>query len=355
MSFYVANPKDPIIQAWEGVFPGVFKPMSEMPTDIKGDPAHPTTSPGHLRYPEDMFNAQTSVFQKYHVTDPLVFYKGNDVWRVPQNSSPTTGAGSNPPTQLPLEAYYVQMRMPGQANPEFLLLQPMALSGRKNMIAWVAAHNDPVNYGDVSVFDFPVSSNVIGPEQMEGLIAQNPQISGQITLWTQGGSQVILGNLLVIPVQNSLLYIEPVYLVSTENPIPVFQKVVVGTPTGQVVWGNTLQDALSQMYAGQGAATPGATPSPGTSATPSAALSPPPATPTPAATPTASGTPSALPSVSLTGTTQQLIAEANAHFAAAQAAAGRGDWTTYGKEMQIVSQLLARLQQLEGTPAPSGP
>jgi uncharacterized membrane protein (UPF0182 family) len=340
-SFYVANPSDPLIQAWQGVFPGLFKPFAQMPVDIRGD----ANTIGHLRYPEDMFNAQTSMFSKYHVTDPVVFYKGNDVWRVPQNSSSTSGGGANPPEQLALEAYYVQMRMPGQANPEFLLLQPMTLSGRKNMIAWVAAHNDPAGYGTVSVFDFPVSSNVFGPEQMEGLIAQNPQISQQITLWAQGGSQVILGNLLVLPLQDSLLYIEPVYLKSTNNPIPVFQKVVVGTPT-QVVWGDTLQDALNQIYAGAGATggSPGASPSPGASAT---------APPSP--TPTAGGTPTPLPSVSYTGNAQQLAAQIAAHFQAAQEAAQRGDWATYGAEMKTVQQLIEQLQQVVGTPAPSGP
>jgi uncharacterized membrane protein (UPF0182 family) len=339
-SFYVANPSDPLIQAWQGVFPGLFKPMAEMPTDIRGD----ATTIGHLRYPEDMFNAQTSMFSKYHVTDPVVFYKGNDVWRVPQNSSSTSGGGPNPPEQLPLEAYYVQMRMPGQTDPEFLLLQPMTLSGRKNMIAWVAAHNDPAGYGTVSVFDFPVTSNVFGPEQMEGLIAANPQISQQISLWTQGGSQVILGNLLVLPLQDSLLYVEPVYLKSTDNPIPVFQKVVVGTPT-QVVWGDTLQDALNQIYAGAGATggSPGGSPSPGASAT---------APPTP--TPTAGGTPTPLPSVSYTGNAQQLAAQIAAHFQAAQEAAQKGDWATYGAEMKTVQQLIEQLQQVVGTPAPSG-
>jgi uncharacterized protein len=241
------------------------------------------------------------------------------------------------------------MRMPSQTNPEFLLLQPMALGGRKNMIAWVAARNDPANYGQVSVFDFPVSSNVFGPEQMEGLIAQNPQISEQVTLWAQGGSQVILGNLLVIPLQDSLLYIEPVYLVSTNNPIPVFQKVVVGTPS-QVVWGNTLQDALNQIYAGQGA-TGGGSSSPGASATPGASAS----LSLPTATPTTTGAPTALPSVSLSGTAQQLIAQANAHYLAAQAALHNGDLATYQSEMNVVGQLLTQLQSVLGTPAPSGP
>jgi hypothetical protein len=221
------------------------------------------------------------------------------------------------------------------------------------MIAWVAASNDPSDYGKVSVFDFPVSSNVFGPEQMEGLIAQNPQISGQVTLWTQGGSQVILGNLLVIPLQDSLLYIEPVYLVSTNNPIPVFEKVVVGTPS-QVVWGDTLQDALNQIYAGQGTTGPVASTSPGASGSPGASATPA-ATTAPAGSPTPAAPAAPQPSVSLTGTPQQLIAEANAHYQAAQTALRNGDWATYGKEMNIVQQLLTQLQQVLGTPAPASP
>jgi len=349
MTFYVADPTDPIIQAWEGVFPGLFQPISTMPADLRGDPSNPTVNPGHLRYPEDLFNAQTTMFEKYHVTDPVVFFKNGDVWSVPQNAGTAVSSGPNPPDQLPLEAYYVQMRMPNSPNPEFLLLQPMAPSGRKNMIAWVAAHNDPASYGQVSVVDFPVDANVFGPEQMEGKIASNTQISGQITLWTQGGSQVILGNLLVLPVQDSLLYVEPVYLVSTSNPIPAFVKVVVGTPS-QVVWGDTLTDALNQIYAGAGAISPGSSPGPGATPTPeaSASLSP------PSAAPVSSASPGALPSLTLNATTQELVAEANAHFEAAQKAAESGDWATYGNEMKIVQELLTQLQNSVGTPAPSG-
>ena len=348
MSFYVADPNDPIIKAWQGVFPGVFKPISEMPSDIRGDAANPTTNPGHLRYPEDMFNAQTTMYERYHVTDPVVFFKNGDVWSVPQNAGSTTGSGPNPPEQLPLEAYYIQMRIPSQANPEFVLLQPMAPSGRKNMIAWVAAHNDPANYGQVSVVDFPVGSNVLGPEQMESKVSSSEAISREISLLTQGGSQLILGNLLVIPLQDSLLYVEPVYLVSTNNPIPAFVKVVVGTPT-QVVWGDSLADALNQIYAGQGAIAGGGTPVPGSSATPvpSATSAPPTATPTPA------GTPTPLPSLSFSGGPQDLIAQANAHYQAAQTALHNGDLATYQKEMNIVGQLLAQLQTVVGTPAPS--
>ena len=344
MSFYVADAKDPIIQAWQGVFPGLFKPISDMPVEIRGD----ATNPGHLRYPTDIFNAQTAQFTRYHVTDPSVFYQGNDVWQLPPSADSTTGNG---PTQLGLQAYYLQMRIPGQTSPEFVLLQPMVPQGRQNMIAWVAAHNDPDSYGQVNVFDFPRDSNVFGPQQIQALIAQNKDISQQITLWGQVGSKVILGNLLVIPLQdssanNQLLYVEPVYLQASSNGLPVFQKVIVGTPT-QIVWGSTLQDALSQIYAGQGTAgtVPGASPTPGSSASPGV----------PTATPSQAGTPSPLPSVSLSGSAQDLISQANAHYEAAQAALHAGDLATYQKEMNVVGQLLAQLQTVVGTPAPSAP
>jgi uncharacterized membrane protein (UPF0182 family) len=332
MSFYVSDPTDPIIQAWQGVFPGVFKPLAQMPTDLRA----------HLRYPADMFNAQTSQFAKYHVTDPGVFYQGNDLWQVPANS----GGSSTGPTQLPLESYYVEMRVPGDANPEFVLLQPMVPNGRNNMIAWVAARMDPGSYGRISVFDFPRDANVYGPVQMESLIAQNSTISGQITLWNTAGSKVTLGNLLVIPLKDSLLYVEPVYLAASSNALPTFQKVVV-TNGSTIVWGNTLQDALTQLYAAQiagggGSTTPGGSPSPSPSISPG-----PTATPGPTVTPGASGTP-------LSADAQTLIAQASQHYQAAQVALHNGDLATYQKEMDIVGQLLAQLQTVVGTPAPSG-
>ena len=329
MSFYVSDPTDPIIQAWAGVFPGVFKPMAEMPSDLKP----------HLRYPVDMFNAQTAQFANYHVTDPGVFYQHNDLWQVPTNSA-SSGTG---PTQLPLESYYVEMRVPGDANPEFVLLQPMVPNGRNNMIAWVAAHMDPATYGKISVFDFPRDANVYGPVQMESLIAQTPAISQQITLWNTNGSRVTLGNLLVIPLKNSLLYVEPVYLAASSNALPAFQKVVV-TNGSTIVWGNTLQDSLTQLYAAQ-AAGAGSSPSPGSSPTPGAS-------PSATATPATSGTPGASNSP-LSTNAQVLIAQASQHYAAAQDALGKKDLATYQKEMDIVGQLLAQLAQVAGTPAPS--
>ena len=328
-TFYVADPTDPIITAWQGVFPGVFHPLSEMPSDLQA----------HLRYPEDLFDAQTTQFEKYHVTDPGVFYQGNDVWQVARDAG---SSGNNGPQQLALEAYYVEMQTPGKTDlnkSEFLLLQPMVPAGRPNMIAWVAAHNDPATYGQVSVYDFPRDSTIYGPQQMQALIKQNPVISQQMTLWGQQGSTVTMGNLLVVPMQESILYVQPVYMSSNTNPLPVLQKVIVATPS-QIVWGDTLEAALTQLVTG-GGTTPGGSPSPGTS-------------PTPSATATPAGSPTAAPTIPINGTVQDLIAEANQHYEAAQQALRNGDLATYQKEMNIVGQILAQLQTVLGTPAPSG-
>jgi len=329
-TFYVADPTDPIITAWEGVFPGVFHPLSEMSSDLQA----------HLRYPEDLFDAQTTQFEKYHVTDPGVFYQGNDVWQVARDKG--LSGTSNGPAQLALEAYYVEMQTPGKTDlnkSEFLLLQPMVPAGRPNMIAWVAAHNDPATYGQVSVYDFPRDSTIYGPQQMQALIKQNPVISQQMTLWGQQGSTVTMGNLLVVPMQESILYVQPVYMSSNTNPLPVLQKVIVATPS-QIVWGDTLEAALTQLVTGGGTA-PGGSPSPGTS-------------PSPGATATPAGSPTVAPTIPINGTVQDLIAAANQHYEAAQQALRNGDLATYQKEMNTVGQLLIQLQTMLGTPAPSG-
>src|ERR1035437_6932008 len=182
---------------------------------------------------------------------------------------------------------------------------------------------DPATYGQVSVFDFPRATNVYGPVQMESLIASTPTISQKITLWNTNGSKVTLGNLLVIPLKNSLLYVEPVYLAASSNALPAFQKVVV-TNGSTIVWGSTLQDALTQLYAAE-AANPGASPSPGGSPAPGASPSPNPgASPTPTATPGATGTPGAS-GTPLSTNAQTLIAQASQHYAAAQDALGKKD------------------------------
>jgi uncharacterized protein len=319
MRLFVADPSDPLIRAWQGVFPGLFEPI-----DGLSDGLGP-----HLRVPEELFNIQTRMYGRYHVTDPLVFFSNNDRWTIPD---PQTNEQS-----LPSEAYYVVMRMPGEPKAEFLLLQPMIAANRPNMIAWVAARNDPPNLGVTRVYQFPADTTIFGPAQIEARIDQDPVISAQITLWNQSGSRVIRGNLIVVPVGDSLIYLQPVYLQSTSAAFPEFQKIVVASPT-TVVWADGLEAALTGLLDAQGES-PGASPTPGPGATP---------TPCPGASPTPR--PTTPPGAGLPEDVAGLIGYANEHFEAAQAALRAGDFATYGEEMDLVEAALQRLSELSASP-----
>jgi hypothetical protein len=317
MRFYVVDPNDPLIRAWQGIFPDLFRPLSEMPATLQE----------HLRYPEDLFNVQTRLYGRYHVTQPLTLFNNTDLWMVPQ---PQANDQSLPP-----EAYYVVMRMPGEPKAEFLLLQPMIAQNRPNMIAWVAARNDVPNYGEVRAYRFPADTTIFGPAQIEGRIDQDPIISSQITLWNQSGSSVVRGNLIVVPVGESLLYLQPVYLQSSSAAFPEFRRIVVASPT-TIVWGSTLEEALNALLVqqGQGGLTP--SPSPGSS-------------PQPTATPR----PTSAPGGPLPSDVNELIKYADTHFVAAQDALRAGDFATYGDEMDKVEAALARLVELTGSATPS--
>ncbi|HYO42262.1 MAG TPA: UPF0182 family protein [Candidatus Limnocylindrales bacterium] len=319
MTFYISDEADPLIRAWQGVFPQLFRPLSELPGDLRDN----------LRVPEELFNVQTRMYGQYHVTQPLTWFNNTDRWTVP---APQTNEQSLPP-----EAYYVVMRMPGEPKAEFLLLQPMIAQNRPNMIAWVAARNDPASYGQVRAYRFPSDTTIFGPAQIESRIDQDPIISSQVTLWDQAGSDVIRGNLIVVPVGESLLYLQPVYLQSTSAAFPEFQKIIVASPT-TIVWGDSLREALIALLEKQGALTPSPSPSPTPTPGPSA-------TPGPTATP---GTGGELP-----GDVAGLVDYANTHFELAQAALRAGDFATYGVEMDKVETALARLGELTGTPVPS--
>ena len=322
MHFYVADPSDPIVRAWQGIFPDLFEPLSAMPEELMA----------HLRVPEELFNVQTRTYGQYHVTDPLTFFNNTDRWTVP--------AAQTNEQSLPTEAYYVVMRMPGEPKAEFLLLQPMIARSRPNMIAWVAARNDVPNYGAVRAYQFPSDTTIFGPSQIEARIDQDPTISAQISLWNQSGSQVIRGNLIVVPVGDSLIYLQPVYLQSTSAAFPEFQRIVVASPT-TITWSGTLSDALTKLLAAQGnpitpgespGPTPGSSASPGQTATPGPVQSPP------------TGLPSDVAS---------LIRYANIHFELAQQALRNGDFATYGNEMGLVQAALQQLSNLTGSPAAS--
>jgi uncharacterized membrane protein (UPF0182 family) len=334
MSFYAADPADPILRAYEGVFPTLFKPLSDMPADLQA----------HLRVPEDLFDVQTRMYASYHVTDPETFFRGSDQWTVP-DSAGTADLPANEPN-------YVEMRLPGQSAPEFLLLQPMVPSGRPNMIAWVAARNDAPNYGQVQVFRFPQDTAVRGPNQIEAQIQADPVISAQFTLWNQSGSHVVPGHLIVVPVQNSIVYLEPIFLQSTQSAFPAFQKIIAATST-KIVWGGTLNDALASLTSGVTSPPPPSTP-PGQSAPPGSSPSPGasgPPTPAPSGStgPIASGSIPPPP----TGDVAAIVAYANFHFEQAQLALRAGDFARYGQEIAAVQAALAELSQVVGTPAPS--
>jgi uncharacterized membrane protein (UPF0182 family) len=290
--------------------------MSELPADLAP----------HLRVPEELFNVQTQMYGRYHVQDVQTFFRTDDQWTVP--------AATTSDQSLPSEAYYVVMRIPGEASPEFLLLQPMVPKDRPNMIAWVAARNDAPNYGSVRVFRFPTNTTVLGPAQIEARIDQDPTISAQITLWNASGSKVIRGNLIVVPVGDSLVYLQPVYLQSTSSKFPEFERIVVASPT-TVVWGRTLSEALDLLLAGGGQPPAGPTPQP---------------TPGPGATPTP--VPTAAPG--LPTDVASLIAYANQHYELAQQALKDGDFARYGQEIDLVGKAIAQLDQLAGaTPGAS--
>ena len=228
---YVADAADPIARAWSGVFPGLLRPLDEMPSDLRA----------HLRVGEAGFDAATRVYARYHVTDPQTFYRQDDVWTVPE-----AAAGSQ---SLPGEAYYVRVRLPGKEATEFALIQPLVPTSRPNMIAWVAARNDGENYGQVVSYRFPKDTSVFGPSQVGARIDADPIISAQTTLWDQSGSLVTRGNLIVTPIGNTLVYLQPVYLQSTSSSFPEFQKIVAATST-KVVWGDTLSQALNLLVGG---------------------------------------------------------------------------------------------------------
>jgi len=317
MTLYAMDPNDPILRAYEGVFPTLFTPADRIPADLVP----------HLRVPEEFFNVQTRQFATYHVTNPSSFYSNNDLWTVPSDPGGTQS--------LPSEAYYVVMRMPGEPDPEFLLLQPMVPKQRLNMIAWVAARNDPAQYGGVRVYQFPQDTTVIGPNQIAAKIDAEPTISSQISLWDAAGSKVIKGNLIVLPVQDSLIYLQPIYLKSTNAAFPQLEKIVIASPT-TVVWGDTLDEALRLLLAG-GFGGGGATPTPRPSASPGAT-----------ATPAPSGGPIATPPADI----QALVDYANEHFQRAEAALRAGDFATYGQEIALVQDALERLDLLVNSSAP---
>ncbi|MBF6568991.1 MAG: UPF0182 family protein [Candidatus Binataceae bacterium] len=299
--FYVADPEDPIIKTWERIFPGMFKPLSAMPADLRA----------HIRYPEDFFLVQSDIYRTYHMTDPEVFYNREDLWEFPrENYADET---------MQMQPYYVIMRLPGEKNAEYMLMIPMVPRGRDNMISWIAARCDGNDYGHLFEYAFSKERLFYGPYQIQARINQNPDISRQYSLWNQMGSKVILGNLIVIPIQESLLYVEPLYIRAQNGQLPELQR-VIASYSDRIVMGETLEQTLHALFQG------------------------PPELAAPTVTGASSAGTSNLPepvvaSAAPAGSNTNAAAD---HYNRALAALRRGDWTEFGAEMQALGGELGR-------------
>lgn len=229
VNFYVADSSDPMIQTWTKIFPGLFKPLSAMPESLRQ----------HIRYPVDFFNLQSNRLMTYHMTDPQVFYNREDQWQIPNEIY-----GSE---ARPVEPYYLITSLPTVPFEEFLLLLPYTPQQRTNLVAWLAARADGGNYGHLLLYTFPKERLVFGPEQIEARINQDPVISQQISLWNRQGSRAIQGNLLIIPIEQSLLYVEPIYLEAAQNSLPTLVRVVVAYEN-RIVMAETLEQGLKAIF-----------------------------------------------------------------------------------------------------------
>ncbi len=233
VSYYVINPDDPIIQTYQKIYPKLFKPFSEMPEFLKS----------HIRYPTDLFNIQTQLYNVYHMTDPKVFYNQEDYWQVPNENYNNT--------QTKMFPYYIIMRLPESKQEECILMLPLTPSKKDNMIAWMCARCDAPNYGDLIVYSLPKDKLIYGPMQVEARINQQPDISSELTLWGQQGSQVFKGNQLIIPIKNTFLYVEPVYLQSEQGQIPELKRVIVAY-NDQIEMRSTLEESLQAIFNSSG-------------------------------------------------------------------------------------------------------
>ena len=296
MTFYEMDPGDPIVQAWAGVYPNLFTPAEQMPADIRA----------HIRYPLDYFGVQSRLFATYHMTDPQMFYNREDEWAVP-----VVGGA-------PMQPYYTVMRLPGEDSEEFVLMLPFVPRNKPNLAAWMVARSDGDHYGKSVVYRFPKDKMIYGPTMIVARFNQDDQISEKMSLWNQQGSQVQLGTLLIVPIEESLIYVQPLYLRASQDSIPELKRVLVGYEN-EIAMADNLEEALAKLFGerlpavateqeGEGASEgpEGGGPTPGSS-------------------------------------TGSLAAQAQDHYERLTQAAKQGDWTTFGQEMDALGQVLGQL------------
>ena len=298
ITFYVADDEDPIIRTFAKAFPGMFRPLAEMPKDLQA----------HIRYPEDLFTVQAKMYATYHMEDPQVFYNKEDLWVVPR--LPQDGRDKD------MDPYFTVMRLPGEPKEEFILLSPFNPSGRDNMIALLAARSDAPNYGRLISYNFPKQKLVFGPRNIDARINQDPLISQQISLWNQQGNRVLRGALYAIPIEESLIYVLPLYLAAEQGgALPELRRVVVAY-SNQIAMEPSLEAALARIFGGHARAedaTARPRGEPGMPAAAGAAIAP-------------------------------LVQRAWEAWQKAQEALRHGDWTAYGQEQKRLEDVLRQLQ-----------
>ena len=297
-TFHLIDANDPIAATLSRVFPGLVRPLSEMPEDLRT----------RLRYPQGIFSLQAATFATFHMTNPSTLYNREDQWEIPPSD---LGEGA-----APMAPYYTIMKLPGESGPEFIQMLPYTPRQKDNLAAWIVARSDGDNYGQLMVFQLPKQTVVFGPRQVAARINQDQVIAPQITLWNQQGSEVIQGTLLVIPVEESLLYIRPLYLRAAGGRIPELKRVIVAYQN-RIVMEETLEAALGRLFPTDGPRRTVAAVAPGGRA--------------------AEQAPSAV--------LEDLAARARTHYERAIQAQRDGDWAQYGEEIRRLGEVLERLNR----------
>jgi uncharacterized membrane protein (UPF0182 family) len=315
-TFYLAEPKDPLALTIANVFPKLFHPMSDMPAGLRE----------HVRYPEDIFAIQSAVYATYHMTNPAVFYNKEDQWQVPTVDATERAA-------QPIQPYYTIMKLPGEKRTEFIQMLPFTPRLKDNLAAWMVARSDGDHYGQIRAYRFPKQTVVYGPRQIAAKINQDQVISPQVTLWNQQGSTVTFGTLLVIPIEESLLYVRPLYLGSSTRRIPELKRVIVSYGN-QIVMAETLTRALVEIFGSSIASSfePDQLESTTTSVVE-----------TPAAAPGAAPAPPLASNLSLV----QLAGELSAAVERQDKALRDGDWAKFGEEQRKIREIVARMRTVK--------
>ncbi len=301
VQLYITDERDPVLQTYARIFPGILKPLTEMPADLRA----------HLRYPEDIFRIQTQVYTTFHMDQPQVFYNKEDQWEI-------ASAGDRDGQPELMEPYYTIMKLPETTAEEFLVMLPFVPKNKQNLAAWMVARCDPEHYGQIVAYRFPKQKQVFGPRQVIGRIKQDAEISGQLTLWDQRGSKVKFGTMLVIPIKESLLYVQPLYLQAETGKIPELKRVIVAHGEDRIAMGETLEESLNKLFG-----------KPTTQPPPEALASAAQPQAQPAAASASSG----------------LAAQALQQYDRAEQALREGNWAKYGEELKRLRTTLEELSK----------